>query len=331
MTNPFGPNPFEGNPFGAGPPGPPFAPPPAPPVPPRGANVLATLSVVFAFVFAPAGALLGHLGLNQIRRTGERGRDRALVGLTLSYVFIAAAVVALVVGVTQLDTRPARVAAPTTTTTTPTTTTTTTTPPPPPTVAPADVDGLLPSLEDVESITGDSAMKPGRAIHQPAADPARGTIDRPDCWPVMEAGAPEGYDLPAITGFAEKDFIDNHDVHHQWVSAQSVAAFHDPTAAQAQLTKLLANLRQCGGSTMHATWPNGKTYPVVMRPPVDAGNGITTMDAAPQMPTHISCVQGVAAKANVVIQAGNCTTDSTDRSQQAAVAATNLILGRIPG
>ena len=32
-------------------------------------NTLATLSLVFAFVFAPAGAILGHLGLAQIRRT----------------------------------------------------------------------------------------------------------------------------------------------------------------------------------------------------------------------------------------------------------------------
>ena len=60
-------------------------------------NTLATLSVLFAFVFAPAGAILGHLGLSQIRETGERGRDRALVGITLSYVFITVAVVALAV------------------------------------------------------------------------------------------------------------------------------------------------------------------------------------------------------------------------------------------
>ena len=50
----------------------------APPSPPRQkTNTFATLSVVFAFLFAPAGAVLGHLGLSQIRRTGQRGRDRA--------------------------------------------------------------------------------------------------------------------------------------------------------------------------------------------------------------------------------------------------------------
>jgi len=60
-------------------------------------HTLATLSVVFAFVFAPAGVILGHLALSQIHQTGQRGRDRALVGVTLSYVFITAAVVALIV------------------------------------------------------------------------------------------------------------------------------------------------------------------------------------------------------------------------------------------
>src|SRR6195256_891454 len=64
------------------------------PARPRKVNVFATLSVVFAFVFAPVGAVFGHLGLSQIRRTGERGRERALIGLTLSYVFVLTAVAA---------------------------------------------------------------------------------------------------------------------------------------------------------------------------------------------------------------------------------------------
>ncbi|OBH59654.1 hypothetical protein A5687_20165 [Mycobacterium mantenii] len=334
MSNPFGPSPFQANPFGSGPPGPHQQPPQPPPMPSRDeANVLATLSVVFAFVFAPAGLILGHLGLAQIRRTGQRGRDRALVGVTLSYVFVTAAVVALIVGAT-VKTDPSPAAAPTTTTTaarTATTTTTTPPPPPPPTVAPADVDGLLPSLEDAESITGDHAMTAQRALHQPTPDPERGSSDRPDCWPVMEAGAPEGYDLPAILGFSASEFADNHDPYDQWVTAQAVAAFRDPTVARAQLTRLQSVMRQCGGSTLHATWPNGKTYPVSMKPPVDAGNGISTMDLVPQTPIHIFCVHTFAGKANVTVDLEACSTKNADRSQQVALSVANLILGRIPG
>jgi len=77
-------------------PEPPVISAPAPP-PRQQTNTFATLSVVFAFVFAPVGVVLGHLGLSQIRRTGQRGHDRALIGLTLSYAFIVIALVAVVV------------------------------------------------------------------------------------------------------------------------------------------------------------------------------------------------------------------------------------------
>ena len=68
-------------------------------------HTLATLSVVFAFVFAPAGVILGHVALSQLHETGDRGRDRALVGVTLSYVFITVVVVALVVAATGVHAR----------------------------------------------------------------------------------------------------------------------------------------------------------------------------------------------------------------------------------
>ncbi|MEH0937488.1 DUF4190 domain-containing protein [Micromonospora psammae] len=54
-----------------------------------GPNALAILSLVFAFVFAPAGIVLGHLAKRQIRRSGEPGDQLATWGLILSYVFTA--------------------------------------------------------------------------------------------------------------------------------------------------------------------------------------------------------------------------------------------------
>ncbi|MEU5938514.1 DUF4190 domain-containing protein [Micromonospora sp. NPDC047548] len=60
--------------------------------PPRGGggpNTMAILSLVFAFLFAPAGIVLGHLAKRQIRRTGEEGDQLATWGLILSYVFTA--------------------------------------------------------------------------------------------------------------------------------------------------------------------------------------------------------------------------------------------------
>ncbi|MEU7618068.1 DUF4190 domain-containing protein [Micromonospora rifamycinica] len=54
-----------------------------------GTNVLAILSLVCAFVFAPAGVVLGHLAKRQIRHTGEEGGQLATWGLVLGYAFTA--------------------------------------------------------------------------------------------------------------------------------------------------------------------------------------------------------------------------------------------------
>jgi hypothetical protein len=103
--DPLGEDPFVGDPFAVGRPGASASRTPAPTSQQQETNTLATLSVVFAFVFAPAGVILGHLALSQIHETGDRGRDRALVGVTLSYVFITVAVVALVVAAAGVHAR----------------------------------------------------------------------------------------------------------------------------------------------------------------------------------------------------------------------------------
>ncbi|GIH12528.1 DUF4190 domain-containing protein [Rugosimonospora africana] len=52
-------------------------------------NIMAILALIFAFVFAPAGIVLGHFARRQIRLTGERGSRLAMAGLVLGYVFTA--------------------------------------------------------------------------------------------------------------------------------------------------------------------------------------------------------------------------------------------------
>jgi len=50
-------------------------------------NTMAILSLVFAFVFAPAAIVLGHVAKKQIRQTGESGDGLATAGLWLGYIF----------------------------------------------------------------------------------------------------------------------------------------------------------------------------------------------------------------------------------------------------
>ncbi len=323
MANPFGYNPFE--------PGPP---PPRmqPPMRPRDeTNVLATLSVVFAFVFAPVGAILGHLGLSQIRHTGEKGRDRALVGVTLSYVFITATVVALIVGATLTDDRtddsPTRVAAPTTTTTS---VLATTTPPPAPTVAPTGLEGLLPSLDDAKNITGDHDLTVERTYHQITRDPKDGDIDRPECWSVYDEGAPDGYNVPAIAGYLSIEYLDVHNATSSWQASQGVATFRDATTAQAQLASLQSQWRHCGGSTLTST-VSGYKVKTAMSVPVDAGNGITTIDLT-TLGLPLPAAHAIAAKNNVVVDVFTSSSAAdSDRVRQAALTITNFILAKIPG
>jgi hypothetical protein len=50
-------------------------------------NTLAILALVFAFIFAPAAIILGHMSKKQIRQTGEQGEGLATAGLWLGYIF----------------------------------------------------------------------------------------------------------------------------------------------------------------------------------------------------------------------------------------------------
>ena len=50
-------------------------------------NTMAILSLVFAFIFAPAAIIMGHVAKKQIRQTVEQGEGLATAGLWLGYIF----------------------------------------------------------------------------------------------------------------------------------------------------------------------------------------------------------------------------------------------------
>jgi hypothetical protein len=77
--------------FGAPPPGGGSYPPPQK----SDYNTYAVLSPIFGVVVPPAGVVLGHLALPQIRRTGERGRDAAIAGLVIGYLMCVVLIAAL--------------------------------------------------------------------------------------------------------------------------------------------------------------------------------------------------------------------------------------------
>ncbi|MEE6176223.1 sensor domain-containing protein [Mycobacterium sp. 050134] len=334
MSNPQDPYggplpPYTYDPLGRPPPPPPppvFHPPPPPPSPPPrpSVNPFATLSVVFAFVFPPVGAILGHLGLAQIRRTGELGRDRAVVGLVLSYALVASTVVALAawVAFAALAPTPSRTAAPAPTTTPA---------PAPPAVAPATVATLLPGLDALESMTADQNLEAGQTWDRPSRSDREGTIDRAECWGSIAPGTPDAY-TAGILGYHAQEFSDTRTLLKSVQVIQAAAAFRDPPTAQSQLDGVLAGWRQCGGTTVRVTIPGTGPIPFALSAPADGGNGISTLDLAPAG-LQIRSTRAIAAKANVVVDlyvSCSGTTDG-DRPRQAAVSIANYVLNKIPG
>jgi hypothetical protein len=57
---------------------------------------MAILSLVLAFVFAPAGLVLGIIARKEIRRTGEDGDGLALAGAIVGGIFTAIYVLMIV-------------------------------------------------------------------------------------------------------------------------------------------------------------------------------------------------------------------------------------------
>jgi eukaryotic-like serine/threonine-protein kinase len=330
--DPYGYNPYSYDPLGrvpfddplVGPP--PATPPPAPPPRPP-ANAFATLSLVFAFVFPPAGAILGHLGLAQIRRTGELGRDRALAGLALSYTFITLTVVALVAWVVlgAFTSRSSETAGPGTTSST-------STGPPPPTVAPDAVAALLPSLTDLKNMADDQNLEAGPTWAHPGRSDNKRSVDRAECWGSISPGMPEAYDVDAILGYHAAGFSDTHTFLKSIQVIEAVAAFRDPPAARLQLDKLLSGWRKCGGSIVNVTIPGVGPTPYSLSAPADGSNGITTLDLAPKG-LQVRATRAIAARANVVIDLSVSVSGTTDsaRARQSAVSIANYILNKIPG
>jgi hypothetical protein len=246
-----------------------MAPPPYQPGGP-GANVLATLSVVFAFVFAPAGAVLGHVGLYQIARTRERGRTRALVGITLSYTIIVLLVVGLVIW-SATGNQSSPVAQPGSTSKPSSPTSKRPVAPLDPKVINAgrtvdadDLPGLLLNVEQVKTIMADvqsDAVPVPNLTAQPpttALEPSpgqEGSVDPADCAPSVIAGSQVGYEDSGEESAYSVTMNQPGPEGAQSVT-QSVLAFPNAATAQQALASVWATIKRCGEAQ-----PSGRSSP----------------------------------------------------------------------
>ncbi|MBS9533427.1 sensor domain-containing protein [Mycobacterium sp. M1] len=321
--NPFDTNTAGQNPFAPpGPPTPGYTPPPPQP-PPSDSSVLATLSVVFAFFFAPAGAVLGHLALGQ---HDTRSRDRALVGVTLSYTFLVTALVATAVWAVQgrLASAPPVAATPVTTTVT----STTSSPPPPPpapTVAPADLSNLLPTLDEVRTIVNGPELNTTSTSTELPSSPEETDSDQAmgDC-----AGAVNGTrNLVYIDNRADATFV-RTDATKAISVNMAVTSFPDVGSAQLFTTQTIEVWRRCVGQRVVQAFPNGQHTSYDIGNPSEA-DGITTLRNTATMPNNAvgSEFLVTAAKANVAVELLILSQFGT---ADQATALARRILDRIP-
>jgi len=63
-------------------------------------NTTAIVALIASFLIAPLGVILGHVALNKIKSTGERGRLLAVWALILGYIAVAGYVFLIIGAVT---------------------------------------------------------------------------------------------------------------------------------------------------------------------------------------------------------------------------------------
>ena len=284
---------YDGDSFAADPyPQPPVISAPPPPARHK-ANTFATLSVIFAFLFAPVGAVLGHLGLAQIRRTGQRGHDRALIGLTLSYAFILITVVALVIWAV-VGMRPER-------------SSTVATSPPPATssaapderlVSAAQLPKLLLSIDEVKGAVNApnlAKVEDGAGL---SGDKGINVTPR-ECLSSLFGGGASAYERTAARG-AFTRAITGDGNEGVILLNEAMSTFESTAAASQLVARVVGQWFGCAGKSVTLI-VDGNPLTLDVGEPIQKGTVMVLRNTLRNGTAGFSSDRAIAAKANVVI------------------------------
>jgi hypothetical protein len=290
------------------------------PTPARPINAFATLSVVFAFLFAPVGAVFGHLGLSQIRRTGERGRERALVGLTLSYAFILIAVAVLVIW-TVVGMRPGKSS--TVATSPPAATSSVRSVPEQPLVTAAQLPKLLLSIDDVKHAV--NAPNLAKVEESAALIGSQGyTVTPSGCLNALFASTKEAYQHSLVRGIFSRA-ITGEGQDGMGVLNETISTFENSSAATSFVSKLTGDWRGCAGKSVTVAG-KGNTITLDVGQPEANGAVMTLQNSLQGSLPGFSSDRAIVAKANVVIDLDAQGFDMGDALKTLA----DQILARVP-
>jgi hypothetical protein len=291
----------------------------APPPPPRHkTNTFAILSVVFAFLFAPAGAVLGHLGLSQIRRTGQRGHDRALIGLTLSYAFIFIAVAALVIWAV-VGMKPER----SSTLATSPPAVTSSAAPDERLVTAAQLPKLLLSIDEVKQAVNAPNLAKVEDASGLSGDQGINVTPR-ECVSSLFGGGASAYERTAARGaFTRAITGDGND--GVILLNETMATFENIAAATQLVSQVVGQWRGCAGESVTLI-VDGNPLTLDVGQPIQKGTVMVLRNTLRGGMTGFSSDRAIAAKANAVIDLDVQGYDLGDSLQTIA----NRILERVP-
>ncbi|CAN5552505.1 hypothetical protein BH09ACT8_BH09ACT8_18530 [soil metagenome] len=301
--------------------------------PPQQTNKMATWSIVFAFLFAPIGAVLGHFALADIRDRHQRGRDRAMLGLTLSYGFTVIAIGALVVwAIRPANPVTASATAPTAASSAPATTETQTPTARPiptgPSLSQANLPQLLLTLDEIKAITKTPNLAPVDYSPGSGSGGSSGSGGKPDptppCFDVITAGMDTDYDGTGYTGYKGAHFLDPTTAT---IVDEVASTFADAAAAQRFVGHVADMWSGCSGQTVTLPTPPGSPTVALI-----IGNVTATTDGATLQNTlagkSFTQYRALALKGNVVVDLGAMGLQLTPDQPQ---AMQDQILARIPG
>jgi hypothetical protein len=249
--------------------------------------------VVFAFLFAPAGAVLGHLGLAQIRRTGQLGRDQAVIGLTLSYAFILIAVVALVIW-TVAGREPERsstvAVSPPRATSSPT--------PDEPLVTAAQLPKMLLNIDEVKQAVNAPNLTNVEDSSGLSGDQGLNVTPR-ECISSLFGGGASAYERTAnrgaftraITGDGQDGVI---------LLNETMATFENTAAATQLVSLVVGQWRGCAGKSVTLV-VDGNPLTLDVGQPIQHGTVMVLRNTLRGSVTGFSSDRAIAAKANVVV------------------------------
>ncbi|ORV27054.1 hypothetical protein AWB99_20005 [Mycolicibacterium confluentis] len=279
---------------------------------------------MFAFVFAPVGALLGHLALGQIKQSHERGRERALIGMTLSYAVIVFAVLALVATLTVADrsgdgtttvagdepslTMPAPAAPPGTTA---------------PKQSRVDISNVLLSLDEVRTIMKTPGLSPSSSSGSGSGSGSDKdvTAEPEECLSAVAAGIDTVYEGKGGRDYKRASFSDNSVVT---IVDQVAVGFDDAAAARKFVADSRTQWQQCAGRSFTLTSPSG-TITWDIGTPTGGPERVavrSTITAGPGVPQY----RVLAVKGSVVVDIAVVSPTATTEPD----VITDRILARIP-